>query len=455
MTIMPHNHRMWAVIGVYTGREDNIFWRRIDGGRVEAAGAKALSVKDAAPLGPDIIHSVTNPIPRLTGAIHVYGGDFFAMQRSEWDPETLVEGRYDPAKTIRMFEEFNRRAVAACDARRPHPYLGYPSRIPLARRQAAHRASLRAGSRGEFLRRGSQKPSETDDHARPQSPLSPVAPPVHQRRSRHRRRRGHKPFPRTGDRAGPRALYAAAAALCRRPTEPVISAHTISFHYGHHHVGYVDLLTPHGAGRPARRAVARRPRQDHERQSEPRRRFQQRGTGVEPHLLLEQPEGGGGGEPTAAAQGGDRRGPRRLRQVQGRFRRRRPGSSAAAGAGWSGTRRAGGPEPARQMPRPRWRAAVGSRRPHHRRVGARLLPRLPEPPADYHGRRDRQAAQLGFRHRAVRQGEEGASRAGRAGPRFFPIPSRRRPSGRRSRRRSVLSMPAAARSCSRRTAPFR
>ena len=44
------------------------------------------------PLGQDIIHSVTNPIPRLTGAIHVYGGDFFAIERSEWDPETLAEG---------------------------------------------------------------------------------------------------------------------------------------------------------------------------------------------------------------------------------------------------------------------------------------------------------------------------------------------------------------------------
>src|SRR5262245_48500510 len=29
MTVMPHNHQMWAVIGVYTGREDNIFWRRL------------------------------------------------------------------------------------------------------------------------------------------------------------------------------------------------------------------------------------------------------------------------------------------------------------------------------------------------------------------------------------------------------------------------------------------
>jgi predicted metal-dependent enzyme (double-stranded beta helix superfamily) len=109
MTIYPHNHRMWAVIGVYTGREDNIFWRRA-GNRLEAAGAQALCVRDAVPLGPEIIHSVTNPIPRLTGAIHVYGGDFFAVERSEWDPETLVEGPYDSQKTMRYFEEANARA---------------------------------------------------------------------------------------------------------------------------------------------------------------------------------------------------------------------------------------------------------------------------------------------------------------------------------------------------------
>src|SRR5258707_8028878 len=51
MTIMPHNHQVWAVIGVYTGREDNIFWRRVPGGggKLEAAGARALSAKDATP----------------------------------------------------------------------------------------------------------------------------------------------------------------------------------------------------------------------------------------------------------------------------------------------------------------------------------------------------------------------------------------------------------------------
>src|SRR6266568_1359624 len=115
MTVMPHNHEMWAVIGIYTGREDNILWRRLAGeanGRIEAAGAKALSERDTIPLGHDIIHSVTNPIGRLTGAIHVYGGDFFGVPRKEWDPERLTEQPYDVQKTLQLFEESNRLHVA-------------------------------------------------------------------------------------------------------------------------------------------------------------------------------------------------------------------------------------------------------------------------------------------------------------------------------------------------------
>jgi predicted metal-dependent enzyme (double-stranded beta helix superfamily) len=111
MTILPHNHLMWAVIGVYTGREDNIFWRRLpaaERGRIEAAGAKSLGARDAEPLGRDIIHTVTNPLDRLTGAIHVYGGDFYAVTRSEWDPETLTERRYDIERNVRLFEGANR-----------------------------------------------------------------------------------------------------------------------------------------------------------------------------------------------------------------------------------------------------------------------------------------------------------------------------------------------------------
>jgi len=119
MTLLPHNHQMWAVIGIYTGREDNIFWRRVPGspvGEVEAAGARALREKDAEPLGRDIIHSVTNPIPRLTGAIHVYGGDFFGVPRSEWDAESLREQQCDGAKMARRFEEANQLLVKSMES---------------------------------------------------------------------------------------------------------------------------------------------------------------------------------------------------------------------------------------------------------------------------------------------------------------------------------------------------
>jgi hypothetical protein len=50
---------------------------------------------------------VTNPLPRLTGAIHVYGGDFFGVVRSEWDPDTLLERPYDLQKNVKLFEAAN------------------------------------------------------------------------------------------------------------------------------------------------------------------------------------------------------------------------------------------------------------------------------------------------------------------------------------------------------------
>jgi len=114
MMVMPHNHRMWATIGIYTGREDNVFWRRVRGSdKIEAAGAKALCAGDAEPLGSDIIHSVINPIDKLTGAIHIYGGDFFAAERSEWDSLTLSEHKSDGERTRLMFEEANARYEAS------------------------------------------------------------------------------------------------------------------------------------------------------------------------------------------------------------------------------------------------------------------------------------------------------------------------------------------------------
>jgi predicted metal-dependent enzyme (double-stranded beta helix superfamily) len=59
MNLMPHDHLVWANIGIYTGCEDNIFWRETDAS-IAAFYAEALFQKDNT-------------------------------TRSQWNPETLEE----------------------------------------------------------------------------------------------------------------------------------------------------------------------------------------------------------------------------------------------------------------------------------------------------------------------------------------------------------------------------
>jgi predicted metal-dependent enzyme (double-stranded beta helix superfamily) len=114
MKLKPHDHRMWAVIGIYGGCEHNVFYQRAEHG-LKQHGTKELHAKDAVPLGAAIIHAVTNPLDQVTAAIHVYGGDFFGTPRSEWDPGTFEERPYDVQDTIRAFEQANERLLAKPD----------------------------------------------------------------------------------------------------------------------------------------------------------------------------------------------------------------------------------------------------------------------------------------------------------------------------------------------------
>ena len=95
-------------IGIYTGRDDHIIWQRA-GTVIEARSATALSARQVLSLPHDAIHSVINPIERLTGAIHVYGGDFFASGRSEWDAATLEQRPFDLERAQRTFREADAR----------------------------------------------------------------------------------------------------------------------------------------------------------------------------------------------------------------------------------------------------------------------------------------------------------------------------------------------------------
>jgi len=82
--VPPHDHHMWAVIAfmraVRTTSSGGAFGASRTGS-MPAPGpcARAITV----PLGTDIIHSVINPIDRLSGAIHIYGGDFFCHRTEQ------------------------------------------------------------------------------------------------------------------------------------------------------------------------------------------------------------------------------------------------------------------------------------------------------------------------------------------------------------------------------------
>ena len=115
-SITPHDHRMWAAIAVYGGREDNAFYRR-QGPAIVSSGGKELSKGDVLLLGDDTIHAVANPARAYTGAIHVYGGDFVNTPRSQWDRETLTEAPYDLRAVQHEFDRAEQLVNEGAEAR--------------------------------------------------------------------------------------------------------------------------------------------------------------------------------------------------------------------------------------------------------------------------------------------------------------------------------------------------
>jgi predicted metal-dependent enzyme (double-stranded beta helix superfamily) len=109
ITLVPHNHLMWAAIGIYDGREENLFFRR-EGRTITPAGGKELDEGDVLLLGDDAIHSVHNPERAYTGAVHVYGGDFIRQPRSQWTGERFEESPYDYDAIRELFAEAERDA---------------------------------------------------------------------------------------------------------------------------------------------------------------------------------------------------------------------------------------------------------------------------------------------------------------------------------------------------------
>jgi predicted metal-dependent enzyme (double-stranded beta helix superfamily) len=109
MVLHPHDHRMWAVIGIYAGAEDNAFFRRPspESRTIVESGGKHLAVGDTVILGDDVIHQVSNPMQKLTAAIHVYGGDFIKQPRSQWGDPPYEERPWEMDEARQQFAEAN------------------------------------------------------------------------------------------------------------------------------------------------------------------------------------------------------------------------------------------------------------------------------------------------------------------------------------------------------------
>ena len=108
LSVEPHEHNLWAVMGIYRGVEDNTFYRRTESG-IERQGAVRLEPRDTRIMGEEAIHAVDIPASAPTGAIHVYGGDLITIARSEFDPATREERPFDWEKSDRQFAEMNAR----------------------------------------------------------------------------------------------------------------------------------------------------------------------------------------------------------------------------------------------------------------------------------------------------------------------------------------------------------
>lgn len=80
----PHDHRLWAVIGVYHGQENNQLFARTAGATLEPTERFSVRAGEIRQLDASTIHSVQAAGGRYLGAVHVYGGDLFATPRSTW-----------------------------------------------------------------------------------------------------------------------------------------------------------------------------------------------------------------------------------------------------------------------------------------------------------------------------------------------------------------------------------
>ncbi|MGA0601413.1 hypothetical protein ACO2Q3_11985 [Caulobacter sp. KR2-114] len=115
LVTIPHDHAMWAVVGIYQGEEVNTFYREAGAGQPLAeANRRRVPAGEAILLGEAVVHAIENPLATPTLGLHVYGGDLIGAQRRMWDGALDGPHPYDIPQFYRWSRELalSRRAAA-------------------------------------------------------------------------------------------------------------------------------------------------------------------------------------------------------------------------------------------------------------------------------------------------------------------------------------------------------
>jgi predicted metal-dependent enzyme (double-stranded beta helix superfamily) len=89
-----HDHTVEAVIGVWSGHEDNHLYRRTEAGLEEVDGRR-VETGEVLVLDRSAIHDVHSPPARWTAALHVYLGDLNGVSRHSWPVTTADPVPFD------------------------------------------------------------------------------------------------------------------------------------------------------------------------------------------------------------------------------------------------------------------------------------------------------------------------------------------------------------------------
>ena len=97
----PHNHSIWAVVGIYEGQEDNTFYRLLDG-EVRMIERHEVRAPGVLTMDGSTIHAIANPLAQVTCGLHVYGGHLDDAPRTLWDPDTHESAPFTRARAMQI-----------------------------------------------------------------------------------------------------------------------------------------------------------------------------------------------------------------------------------------------------------------------------------------------------------------------------------------------------------------